>query len=170
MNRIERRVAGAGGPRPGAAVCEPGQPANNQRRGMLGGGLLSSRMNSRNSTSRMYNRNTISNSNDIPGLRNLKNQDNKITRLEKKMEQIEESYALNLSEMERKLRIQENKISLVTDTYQKTMKQMQQYITELKNKINELEKPKVKVPAENIRKIEEIVENKITLEIQEKDE
>ena len=50
MNRIERRVAGAGGPRPGAAVCEPGQPANNQRRGMLGGGLLSTRMNSRNST------------------------------------------------------------------------------------------------------------------------
>ena len=35
------------------------------------------------------------------------------------MEQIEESYALNLSEMERKLRIQENKISLVTETYQK---------------------------------------------------
>ena len=42
MNRIERRVAGTP---PGATVCSPGQP-NNPRRGMLGGGLLSSRMNS----------------------------------------------------------------------------------------------------------------------------
>lgn len=167
MNRIERRVAGAGGPRPGAAVCEPGQPVN-PRRGMLGGGLLSTRMNTRNSRSSMYNRNPISN--EIPGLNNLKNQDNKITRLERKMEQIEESYAINLSDMERKIRLQENKISLVTNTYQKTMSEMKQYITELKSKINELEKVKIKVPPENVKKIEKIVENKITLEIQEKGE
>ena len=109
-------------------------------------------------------------SNELPGLSNLKNQDNKIIRLEKKMEQIEESYAINLSDMERKIRLQENKISLVTNTYQKTMNEMKQYILELKNKINELEKVKIKVPPESVKKIEEIVENKITLEIQEKDE
>ena len=37
MNRIERRVAG--GARPGAAVCSPGQ-SNNPQRGMLRGGSL----------------------------------------------------------------------------------------------------------------------------------
>ena len=36
MNRIERRIAGTSGSRPGAPVCNPGQP-NQPVRGMLGG-------------------------------------------------------------------------------------------------------------------------------------
>ena len=35
MNRIERRIAGTNGSRPGAPVCNPGTPQNNVA--MLGG-------------------------------------------------------------------------------------------------------------------------------------
>ena len=75
MNRIERRVAGAGGPRPGAAVCDPGRPNNNIQRGMLGGGLLSRRMNTSNISNTVNRGNRIV-SNQIPGLNTLKNEDN----------------------------------------------------------------------------------------------
>ena len=82
MNRIERRVAG--GARPGAAVCSPGQ-SNNPQRGMLGGGsLLPRRANTVNNRVSNQLQNRIVNTNQIPALRDLKNQE-KINKTEQKI-------------------------------------------------------------------------------------
>jgi len=166
MNRIERRVAGAGGPLPGAAVCDPGRPNNNIHRGMLGGGLLSRRMN----TSNISNRRNRIVSNQISGLNTLKNEDNKITRIEKKLEELEHHSIINISEIERRIIYTEDKLTSFTDSYNKTMTSMKQYIKELQKKIINLEEPRVVVVAKKIEKsIENNVTNKITLKIQEKE-
>ena len=168
MNRIERRVAGAGGPRPGVAVCEPGK-SNIPQRGMLGGGLLGQRMRTQNNRAVSMRTNRVI-SNQIPGLNNLKNQDNKITSLAKKLEEIEHHSVINISDMEKRMRLQEDKVRLMTETYSKTMASMKEYIKELKAKIKDLETPRVVAVAKKIEKtVENNVNNKITLEIQEKE-
>ena len=174
MNRIERRVAGRSGPRPGAAVCAPGQ-SNTPQRGMLGGGSLFTRRRVNQVNNQVNNRvqNRIVNTNQLPALRDLKNQDGKLMRLEEKINIIEDHAVMNISDLERRLRTQEDKINLMTDTYQQTMSSMKEYIKTLKSRINELESPKVAVVAKKIEKstvvkVEDV--NKVTLNIKEKDE
>tara|TARA_B100000035_G_scaffold220015_1_gene188836 strand:- start:5380 stop:5865 length:486 start_codon:yes stop_codon:yes gene_type:complete len=155
MNRIERRVAGT---RPGAAVCSPGQ-SNNPQRAMLGGGLLFSRRQGVVRQNQVQNRKV--NTNQMSALNDLKNQDGKITRLEQKINDVENHSVINISDLERRMRMQEDKINLMTDTYRKTMATMKEYIKNLKTKINDLENSKV----------EELVNtNKVTLNIKEKEE
>ena len=174
MNRIERRVTGRGGPRPGAAVCAPGT-SNNQPRGMLGGGSLFTRRRANPVNNQVSNQiqNRIVNTNQLPALRDLKNQDGKLMKLEEKINVIENHAVMNISDLERRIRVQEDKINLMTDTYQQTMSTMKEYIKTLKSRINELETPKVvavakKIDKSSIEKVEHI--NKVTLNIKEKEE
>ena len=174
MNRIERRVTGRSGPRPGAAVCAPGQ-SNNAPRGMLGGGSLFSRRrgNSVNNSVSNQVQNTRVNTNQLPALRDLKNQDGKLMRLEEKINVIENHAVLNISDLERRMRMQEDKINLMTDTYRQTMSSMKEYIQTLKSRINELETPKVvavakKIEKPSVEKVEDM--NKVILDIKEKEE
>ena len=174
MNRIERRVVGRSGPRPGAAVCAPGQ-SNNPQRGMLGGGSLFTRRRVNQVNNQVNNRvqNRIVNTNQLPALRDLKNQDGKLMRLEEKINIIEDHAVMNISDLERRLRTQEDKINLMTDTYQQTMSSMKEYIKTLKSRIIELETPKVSVVAKKIEKssVEKVEDmNKVTLNIKEKEE
>lgn len=168
MNRIERRVAGRNGPRPGAAVCEPGQ-LNNSQRGMLGGGSLFGRRRGNSVNNQVQNR--IVNTNQLSSLRELKNQDGKLMRLEEKINVIENHAVLNISDLERRIRTQEDKINLMTDSYRQTMATMKEYIKTLQKRINELEVPKVVVVANKIDKssIKKDI-NKVTLNIKEKEE
>lgn len=174
MNRIERRVVGRSGPRPGAAVCAPGQ-SNNPQRGMLGGGSLFTRRRVNQVNKQVNNQvqNRIVNTNQLSALRDLKNQDGKLIRLEEKINIIEDHAVMNISDLERRLRTQEDKINLMTDTYQQTMSSMKEYIKTLKFRINELETPKVSVVAKKIEKssVEKVEDiNKVTLNIKEKEE
>ena len=174
MNRIERRVVGRSGPRPGAAVCAPGQ-SNNPQRGMLGGGSLFTRRRVNQVNKQVNNQvqNRIVNTNQLSALRDLKNQDGKLMRLEEKINIIEDHAVMNISDLERRLRTQEDKINLMTDTYQQTMSSMKEYIKTLKSRINELETPKVSVVAKKIEKssVEKVEDmNKVTLNIKEKEE
>lgn len=174
MNRIERRVVGRSGPRPGAAVCAPGQ-SNNPQRGMLGGGSLFTRRRVNQVNKQVNNQvqNRILNTNQLSALRDLKNQDGKLIRLEEKINIIEDHAVMNISDLERRLRTQEDKINLMTDTYQQTMSSMKEYIKTLKFRINELETPKVSVVAKKIEKssVEKVEDiNKVTLNIKEKEE
>ena len=174
MNRIERRVVGRSGPRPGAAVCAPGQ-SNNPQRGMLGGGSLFTRRRVNQVNNQVNNQvqNRIVNTNQLSALRDLKNQDGKLMRLEEKINIIEDHAVMNISDLERRLRTQEDKINLMTDTYQQTMSSMKEYIKTLKSRIIELETPKVSVVAKKIEKssVEKVEDmNKVTLNIKEKEE
>lgn len=170
MNRIERRVTGRGGPRPGAAVCAPGQ-ANNPPRGMLGGGSLFGRRRGNSVNNRVNNR--VQNTNQLSSLRDLKNQDGKLMRLEEKINVIENHAVMNISDLDSRIRSQEDKINLMTDSYRQTMSTMKEYIKTLQKRINELEVPKVVAVAKKIEKssIEKVeVKNKVTLNIKEKEE
>lgn len=167
MNRIERRVAGSGGPRPGAAVCTPGQ--SNQRQGMLGGGTLFQRRFNPQTRASNISQNRVVQSNNLPSLNQLKMEGDKINRLEQKIEDVEAHAIVNLSDFENRLRMQEDKIRLMTDTYSKTMASMKEYIKSLKSKITELEssnnqeleKAKITVVAKKVEK------NKVTLDVKE---
>ena len=142
---------------------------------MLGGGSLFSRRRGNSVNNRVSNQlqNRIVNTNQIPALRDLKNQDGKLTRLEQKISEIENHSVINILDLERRMRAQEDKINLMTDTYRQTMSSMKEYIKTLKSRINELETPKVVAVAKKIEdtKSEELVNtNKVTLNIKEKEE
>tara|TARA_B110000495_G_C22914398_1_gene534043 strand:- start:515 stop:1045 length:531 start_codon:yes stop_codon:yes gene_type:complete len=173
MNRIERRATGRSGPRPGAAVCAPGQ-SNNPKRGMLGGGSLFGRRRGNSVNNQVNNKvnNRVQNTNQLSDLRDLKNQDGKLMRLEEKINIIENNAVMNISDLERRLRTQEDKINLMTDSYRQTMASMKKYIKTLQERIIELEVPKViavakKIERSSIEKVEDI--NKVTLNIKEKE-
>ena len=93
MNRIERRIAGTNGARPGAPVCTPGQP-NQGSRGMLG-----SRSQLYQSPQQRMNSNTR-NTRSINGIALLQNQGDRISRLEQKLEQLENQYALSSTKID----------------------------------------------------------------------
>ena len=95
MNRFERRISGSGGPRPGVAVCDPGN-ANVAQRGMLGG---SSFLYNKRQPQRVNNNR---NNSVISKLSKLKKEDGKIERLEKKLEDLENSYVMHVSSLEQK--------------------------------------------------------------------
>lgn len=156
--RFSRRT---GGGRPGAPVCNPGQPANNV--GMLGG------------TQTLYN-NPISRpvntrQRSINGLAMLNNQGDRITRLESKLEAIEQQYAMSTSGVELKVENTAKQINLMNGEYRKQMKIMREYINQLEEKIRKLDKDEpvegniLSKPQSNNESVK--IEN-ITLEITDK--
>ena len=161
MNRIERRIAGTNGARPGAPVCNPGQPSQNSR-GMLG------------SKSHLYQtpqQRIGSNTRRVNGLALLQNQGDRISRLEQKLEQLEQRYAISTSTVDVKVSETASKIDLMNGEYKQQMKIMRQYIKELEAKLNDSDKniPVVRAVKkeiqESINKSELINQENITLEI-----
>ena len=157
MNRIERRIAGTNGSRPGAPVCNPGQP-NQPVAGMLGG------------NSALYQtpqqRAASSNTRQINGLRLLQNQGDRISRLEQKLEQLENQYALSTTKMDFKVSKAASKIDLINGEYREQMKVMREYIKELESKLtNSKNIPVVTAVKKEISSIESTNQENITLEI-----
>jgi len=154
--RFARRT---GGGRPGAPVCNPGEPANNV--GMLRGAQtlynnpISRPVNTRQRT--------------VNGLAILNNQGDRINRLERKLEQIEKQYAISTSGVELKVDNTAKKIDLVNGEYRQQMKTMRSYIKQLEEKIKlidvvgSIEKTKT---VESVKK--SVDQENITLEITDK--
>ena len=139
---MNRRVDG---PRPGQAVCRLPQKNSEPRVGMLGN---------------IYNNNNnrqASATQKVNGLAVLQSHDSKITRLEKRLEQIESSQALNISGVE-------NQIDVLKGDYKQTMKVLRGYIKELEKKIEMLTSVKTDMP---IKKVETTTSENIVLEINE---
>ena len=155
MNLSQARFARrTGGGRPGAPVCNPGQPANNV--GMLGG------------TQTLYNnpvsRPVNTRQRSVNGLALLNNQGDRITRLERKLEAIEQQYAISTSGVELKVDNTAKQIDLMNGEYRQQMKIMRAYIKQLEEKIKLIdEEPQVKLP-----KTEPVNQENITLEIVDK--
>lgn len=148
-----------------------GKDDDDAQRGMLGGGSLFGRRRG-NSVNNQVN-NQVQNTNKLSSLRDLKNQDGKLMRLEEKINVIENHAVMNISDLDNRIRTQEDKIILMNDSYRQTMSTMKEYIKTLQQRINELEVPKVVVVAKKIEKssIEKVgVKNKVTLNIKEKEE
>jgi hypothetical protein len=130
MNRIERRIAGTNGSRPGAPVCKPGSPQNN--RGMLGSGSqLYQTVRERKENQRNITR--------INGLAVLQSQGDRISRLEQRLEQVEHNQALMMSKMEIKSGNNEARINLMQGDFKTTMKELRAHIKELQTKIKHLD-------------------------------
>jgi len=155
MNLSQARFARrTGGGRPGAPVCNPGQPANNV--GMLGG------------TQTLYNnpvsRPVNTRQRSVNGLALLNNQGDRITRLERKLEAIEQQYAISTSGVELKVDNTAKQIDLMNGEYRQQMKIMRAYIKQLEEKIKLIdEEPQVKLP-----KTEPVNQENVTLEITDK--
>jgi len=163
MNRIERRIAGTTN-RPGAPVCNPGKPVNNV--GMLGGtSYLYSRQQqlTNKKRSQPISRN---NTRQINGVAMLKNQGDRLRRLENKLEQIEKNQAITSSNIDLINDKTTTKIQLMNGSYKKQMIVMKNYIKELELKITELESNKP-VIVKAVKKTTPNQEN-ISLEILEK--
>ena len=157
MNRIERRIAGTNGSRPGAPVCNPGKPAQ-QVTGMLGG------------NSALYQtpqqRVASSNTRQINGLRLLQNQGDRISRLEQKLEQLENQYALSTTKMDFKVSNAASKIDLINGEYREQMRVMREYIKELESKLKDSNDiPVVTAVKKEISSIESTNQENVTLEI-----
>ena len=130
MNRIERRIAGTNGSRPGAPVCKPGSPQNN--RGMLGSGSqLYQTVRERKESQRNVKR--------INGLAVLQSQGDRITRLEQRLEQFEHNQAIIMSKMEIKSGNNEARINLMQGDFKTTMKELRAHIKEIQTKIKHLD-------------------------------
>jgi len=155
--RFARRTSGG---RPGAPVCNPGQPANNV--GMLRG-TKSLYNNAASVPTRRSNQRTVN------GLAILNNQGDRINRLERKLEQIEQQYAISTSGVELKVDNTAKKIDLVNGEYRQQMKIMRSYIKQLEEKIKlidgggSIEKTKTVEPVKN-----SVGQENITLEITDK--
>ena len=155
MNLSQARFARrTGGGRPGAPVCNPGQPANNV--GMLGG------------TQTLYNnpvsRPVNTRQRSVNGLALLNNQGDRMTRLERKLEAIEQQYAISTSGVELKVDNTAKQIDLMNGEYRQQMKIMRAYIKQLEEKIKLIdEEPHVK-----LSQTEPINQENITLEITDK--
>ena len=161
MNRIEKRISGT---RPGAPVCNPGKPNNNV--GMLGGySYLSNRQPqlTNKKRSQPISRN---NTRQINGVAILKNQGDRLKRLENKLEQIEKNQAIASSNIDLINDKTTTKIELMNGSYKKQMVVMKNYIQELELKITELESNKP-VIVKAVKKTTPNQEN-ISLEIVEK--
>jgi len=126
MNRIEKRISGT---RPGAPVCNPGKPNSNV--GMLGGtSYLYQRPNKKMSQSISRN-----NTKRVNGVAILKNQGDRLKRLENKLEQIEKNQAITSSNIDLINDKTTTKIQLMNGSYKKQMIVMKNYIKELELKL-----------------------------------
>ena len=159
MNRIERRIAGSDGPRPGVAACSlPSQTVTSGRTMLAGGSSLyqsSSQNQSQNQNVRQVN-----------GLEILRDQGSRIDRIENKLEQLENMQVMHTSGMKRD-------IDLINSGYNETMSKMKEYIKSLELKIKQLTDVSSVAVTPNIENtVEKAVENQdetsnITLEIVE---
>ncbi len=157
MNRMERRIAGRDGPRPGVAACSlPSQAVISGRTMLTGGSSLYQ--------SSSQNQSQSQNVRQVNGLEILRNQGDKINRLENKIEQLESMQVMNISGMKRD-------IDLINSGYNETMSKLKEYIKSLELKIKQLTDVSSVVVTTNIENIvEKAVENQveisnITLEI-----
>ena len=155
--RFSRRTSGG---RPGAPVCNPGQPANNV--GMLGGSQ-SLYNNAASVPTRRSNQRTVN------GLAILNNQGDRINRLERKLEQIEQQYAISTSGVELKVDNTAKKIDLVTGEYRQQMKIMRSYIKQLEEKIKLIDEGDSREKTKTFESVNKSVDQEnITLEITDK--
>ena len=103
----------------------------------------------------------------------LQNQGDRLSRLEQKLEQLEQQYAISTSTVDVKVSETANKIDLINGEYREQMKIMRQYIKELEAKLNDSNKniPVVKAVKKEIQdsvnKSQPINQENITLEITE---
>ena len=125
---MERRIAGTNGARPGAPVCRPGTPQNNV--GMLGRGSTLYQSPSQRKSSQ--------NVRQINGLEILQNQGDRISRLELKIEQLEQMNVMNMSKTEAQLKKKDKTIDLMNGEFRTTMKELRTHIIELQTKIKHL--------------------------------
>lgn len=155
--RFARRT---GGSRPGAPVCNPGQPANNV--GMLGG-AQSLYNNAASVPTRRSNQRTVN------GLAILNNQGDRINRLERKLELIEQQYAISTSNVDLKVDSTVHKIDLINGEYKKQMRIMREYIKELEEKIKLIDEGGSRGKTTTDKSAEKSVDQEnITLEITDK--
>ena len=155
--RFARRTSGG---RPGAPVCNPGQPANNV--GMLGGSQALYN-NAASVPTRRSNQRTVN------GLAILNNQGDRINRLERKLEQIEQQYAISTSGVELKVDNTAKKIDLVTGEYRQQMKIMRSYIKQLEEKIKLIDEGGDGEKTKTFESVNKSVDQEnITLEITDK--
>ena len=176
MNRIERRV-GKSGARPGAAVCKPGSPQSN--RGMLGGSSqLYQTVRERQDSERRARQ--------VNGLAMLQAQGDRISRLEQKIQQLEQMNIMNISRTDAELKNKDKTIDLMNQGFRTTMNELRDHIKELQTKIKHLngdipivkavkketkqESPSVPLPPGILEKMEEFKQAQqanITLKITE---
>jgi len=128
MNRIERRIAGTNGARPGVPVCSPGTQQNNV--GMLGRGSV------------LYNSAYVKktqNTRHVNGLSILQNQGDRINRLEQKVEQLEQMNVMNISSTDAEFKKKDKTIDLMNAEFRITINELRSYIKELQIKIKRLD-------------------------------
>ena len=137
MNRIERRIAGTNAGRPGAPVCNPGRPENNV--GMLGGStaLYQSPEQRRQSANQPRR---------VNGLAILNSHGERISRIEEKLNYLEQNQALYTSDLNQRLVDSDNKLNLINGGYNEQMRLMKNYIKQLEEKIQNLSKGKMYIP------------------------
>ena len=83
--------------------------------------------------------------------RNQNNND-AISRIESKLENIEKSNALNIVGLHQKINVQETDINLIKGDFKKQFTILKNYIKELENKIEKLNNDKVVVVAKKVEK------------------
>ncbi len=155
--RFSRRTSGG---RPGAPVCNPGQPANNV--GMLGG-TKSLYNNAASVNTRRSNQRTVN------GLAILNSQGDRIGRLERKLELIEHQYAISTSNVDLKVDNTVKKIDLINGEYKQQMKIMRAYIKQLEEKIKLIDEGGSREKTKTFESVNKSVDQEnITLEITDK--
>ena len=181
MSRFDRRLKGvetnSNGPRPGTASCS--LPASSvPSRGMLGGMLYNNRntlLTRQNSqTSRRMSQPPVTQNTRVPqqqttrinGVAVLKDHDDKIKRLEDRLQELENNYVINLSKMEQKIQEKDKLFNLMTGDYKQEMKKMRDYIKTLHKKMKALDELDIKEEVQNQSETnEKITDTKNNLEI-----
>lgn len=180
MSRFDRRLKGvetnSNGVRPGTASCS--LPASSvPSRGMLGGMLYNNRntllTRQNNLTSRRMSQPVRQNTtvpqqqtSRINGVAVLKDHDDKIKRLEDRLQELENNYVINLSRMEQKIQEKDKLFNLMTGDYKQEMKKMRDYIKTLHQKMKDLDELDIKEEVQNQSETnEKITDTKNNLEI-----
>ena len=161
MSRFDRRMKGSSsrndGPRPGTSSCSlPASSVSNNRR-MLGGNFL--------------NRQPVqvSQRKIINGTRMLQTHEEKISRLENKIENIETNIAVNVSGNSIETETILKKMDLLTSGFNDQMGVLRKYIKSLEEKIQILEGSDTVNANKNANKtVKEQIINKVELHITEK--
>ena len=171
--RFSRRT---GGNRPGAPVCNPGQAPNGARIGMLGASsdlyksVKQRQQDRQNQTialrQRQYNRRVYQTNRPRESV-------DRIARLESKLEQIEQQYAISTSGIELKVDNTSKKIDLINGEYRQQMKIMREYIKQLEEKLKKIDEQGSKEVTKDVNPpsalgfVSDIIQENITLEISE---
>ena len=137
MNRIERRIAGTNAGRPGAPVCNPGKPGSNV--GMLGGSA--GFYQTPEQRAKMLNQ-----TKKINGLAILNSHGDRISKIEQKLNYLEQNQALYTSDLNERLLKSNDKFDLMNGGYNEQMRLLKTYIKKLEEKIQKLSEGKMYVP------------------------